>query len=72
MDPQVLIQAIQAAKEILGRINSKRLMTFFGFLLFLVYVEPNTYKMGLGSIAFLITIYMVWKNPGNADSLDGK
>jgi hypothetical protein len=72
MDPQVLIQAIQAAKEILGRINSKRLMVFYGFLLFLVYVEANTWKMGLGAIAFLITQYMVWKNPKNSDSLDGK
>jgi ammonia channel protein AmtB len=69
MDKEVLIRFIQMIENVLSRINSKRLMVFFAFLLFLVYCPPDTWKMALGGIAFLITITMVWKNPKNTDSL---
>lgn len=70
MDPQVLIRAIQAAETILGRINSKRLLTFYAFLLFLVYCENEPWKLALGFIAFALTLWMIWRDPGNADGID--
>lgn len=72
MDSQVLIRAIQAFETIFGRVNSKRLLVFFAYLLFLIYCDTNPLRMYLSAVAFLLTMLLVWKQPKNNDSLDGK
>ena len=42
MDKDVLIRFIAFLEAVFGRINSKRLMTLYGFLLFLLYSKEMT------------------------------
>lgn len=58
MDKDVLIRFIQAVEAIFGRINSKRLMTLYGFLLFLLYSKEMTeLAVYLGALVSLLTLW---------------
>lgn len=63
MDPQVMIKAIEAIQTILGRINSKRIISFFAYLYFLTQVL-NPLAMWLGTAAWAFLIIALWRNPG--------
>ena len=61
MDKDVLIRFIAFLELVFGRINSKRLMVIYGFLLFLLYSKEMTEPalwMGLG--VSLLGLLLFW------------
>ena len=60
MDKDVLIRFVQFLETIFGRINSKRLMVFYGYLLFLLYSKEMTeMAVWCGAGAFLVTMALL-------------
>jgi hypothetical protein len=66
-DKDVLLGAINAVKDILGRINSKRMISFFVLLWFLTSSTDGDSKL-LGVGAWGVLILVLIKYPGG-DSL---
>ena len=62
MDKEVLIRFVEFLEKIFARINSKRLMTFYGFLLFLGFSKSMTelaVYCGLGG--FFLTMLLLMR-----------
>jgi len=62
MDSAVLIRFIQFLELIFSRINSKRLMVFYGLLLFLLAsknVTPEAVYAATGLAVLVLLLYMV-------------
>lgn len=63
MDKDVLIRFIQAIESIFGRINSKRLMVLYGYLLFLLYSKEMTeLAVWLGTLLSLLCLWSFEKD----------
>jgi hypothetical protein len=68
-DKEVTIKALEVFERIIGRLNSKRLLTFMVYLTFLGLVQ-HARAIELGSLAYVLTSLLVWKN-GGKDELSG-
>ena len=62
MDKDVLIRLIAAIETILGRLNSKRLTSFFALLVFLRYTTELDVQ-ALGAICWLVLLLILNQNP---------
>lgn len=58
MDKDVLIRFIQFLETVFGRINSKRLMTLYGCLMFLLYSKEMTEDAVLWGV--LLSLACLW------------
>ena len=62
MDKDVLIRFVTAVETIFSRINSKRLMTLYAYLLFLLYskeMTENAVYLGTALTAMTLCLFMV-------------
>lgn len=66
-DKDVLLGAIGAVKDILARVNSKRMISFFVLLWFLTSATDHESK-ALGFVAWCILVWLLIRFPGG-DSL---
>ena len=62
MDKDVLIRLIVAIETILGRLNSKRLTSFFALLVFLPYA-PVFQTQLLAALCWLVLLLVLNRNP---------
>ena len=70
MDKEVLIRAIQAIELILGRINSKRLLVLYGYLLFLggsKYMTADAVEYG-SYVTVICLLLLMLKLPSDAQN----
>lgn len=61
-DKDVTLKAIEAFERLMSRLNSKRLMVLFLYLIFLGLVE-NPRAQELGTLFTTLTILLFLKNP---------
>lgn len=60
MDKEVLIRFIQMIETVLGRVNSKRLMTLYAFYWFLYEMRTALSMAWLGAMASWATAFVLW------------
>lgn len=60
MDKEFLIACVDMVKDILGRVNSKRLISYFAFLAFLsTDPEPHNAYLAAGAFTLALILFMI-------------
>lgn len=71
MDKEVLIRFVEFLEKVFSRINSKRLMTLYAYLLFLLYSKEMTDKaVYFGTlVTVLVLLLFMWPTKVKSDDL---